>query len=114
MNKALKLVLGVVTILPVVYCIYFVYQFINFQFMYNDFDYVVTAHVVLMFLYAALEVFYIIHIVKASHLPSNQKIMWLLIVIFLTFIGMPVYWYFQIWKHEKLMPDKDLEQLLDE
>jgi hypothetical protein len=48
-----------------------------------------------------LLVYFIIHINNNKKLDSNEKLIWILIIIFVGMIGKPVYWYMKIWKEEE-------------
>jgi hypothetical protein len=47
-----------------------------------------------------LLIYFIIHINNNKKLDSNEKLIWILIIIFVGMIGKPVYWYMKIWKDE--------------
>jgi CDP-diglyceride synthetase len=46
-----------------------------------------------------MTIIHIIHINK-SNMSSNDKLMWLLVVLILTWLGDMIYWYVKIWKDE--------------
>jgi hypothetical protein len=49
-----------------------------------------------------LMIYYIMHITNSKILDSNQRLMWILIVIFAGMIGFGIYWYMYIWKEAEV------------
>lgn len=45
-----------------------------------------------------LYIFYIIHVVQDKSATSNDRVMWILLIVFLSNLVYPFYWYFRIWK----------------
>ena len=45
-----------------------------------------------------LLIYFIMHIVNNSKLDDNERLVWILITVFLGFIAYPIYWYVKIWK----------------
>ena len=45
-----------------------------------------------------LMIFYIVHAIKDPQLDANEKIMWVLVVVLVGFIGMPIYFILRVWK----------------
>lgn len=54
----------------------------------------------------AITIYHVIHISKSETMSSNDKLMWILIVLLLNWIGDVVYWYLKIWKEPKADPFK--------
>lgn len=49
----------------------------------------------------ALMITYIIFAIKDESASENDKLLWVLLLIFLSFISLPLYWYFRLWKNDK-------------
>ena len=107
MNKTTKLILGVVTFLPLLYIIFFsftfdklfvfddpTYFFMNFQ----KFSILVILHLFSILLTIGLLIFYISNVFKNEKVPRDKKKQWALIIFFGHVIAMPIYWYINIWK----------------
>jgi hypothetical protein len=45
-------------------------------------------------------IFYLIHIVNNKKLDSSERLMWILLVIFMSVIACPIYWYLKILKQD--------------
>lgn len=56
-----------------------------------------------------LMIFYIIHVVQDSSATSNDRILWIILLIFFSNFVLPFYWYFRIWKTN----EKGNESILD-
>lgn len=52
-----------------------------------------------------LLIYYIIHVVNNIVIDSNEKIIWILIFIFISMVGFPVYWYLRIWNQPNKTAD---------
>ncbi len=48
-----------------------------------------------------LLIYFIVHINNNKKLDNNEKLIWILVIIFVGMIGKPVYWYMKIWKDEE-------------
>jgi len=118
MSKTTKIVLGVLTFLPLVVLILFasytVYQIASFwaaqdhympMFLFPYLGYALP----FMFLFGlfnlGLIIFYLIQISQNNFLDTEKKFLWIVVVIILNNIMMPIYWYIHIWK-EKLQEPK--------
>lgn len=105
MNKPLKIFLGLLTLLPWLYMVYFV----QFAFKFLDansveesdalFEQMLTPHVLVTTMSLILLAIFIVHIVKNNQLDETKKLIWVLVVLFGNMIGMPVYWYMHIWRN---------------
>lgn len=99
MNKFTKFLLGFLTILPIFYIIYFIW-FVTFGAIgfSHDYEIVFILHGIFMLLIMALLAFYAIHLIKVKNIAQEQKIIWALVLFMTGIVGMPIYWYFNIWK----------------
>jgi hypothetical protein len=44
-----------------------------------------------------LLIYFIIHVVNNKNIDGNERLIWILVLIFAGMIGFPVYWYMRIW-----------------
>jgi hypothetical protein len=110
MSRPGKIILGIITILPFVFLFFYlsmIFHFVRevvwfhrgrpedvfFQ-MWPAFIYIAL----LVIAKIALLVYYIIHAINNQRLDSAERIAWILIFIFIGFIGYPIYWYLRIWR----------------
>ena len=63
------------------------------EFMDSFFPFLMGAHFLAMMLGMALLVAYIIDVVNNPNVPSEKRVLWMLVVFLGGFIGMLVYWY---------------------
>ncbi len=47
-------------------------------------------------------ILYIIRILKDESFDQNNKILWVILIIFFSFITMPLFWYLNIWQEKDL------------
>lgn len=50
----------------------------------------------------ALMIFFIIHVAQDKTATSNDRILWILLLIVFSNIVLPFYWYFRIWKSQSV------------
>ena len=107
LSKAQKIILGVVTIWPLMYIpifIGFIFSFI-FSLSVQDnpsfpgfFLVVFPLHFLTMIVALGTLIFYLIDVYKSKKLTSDNKILWAILVLIGGSIGMVAYWYINVWK----------------
>jgi len=113
LNKPTKIVLGVLTILPVVIIAgLLLLGFIQvisilsseepfMPLMYLSYlSYVIPFLFIYSVFYLGLGIFYLIHIINNPLLDTEKKGLWITVLIILNGISMPVYWYIHLWKSQ--------------
>ena len=60
-----------------------------------------------------LLVFYIIHAVNNKSLTSNDRLMWMLLFLFLYVIAFMIYWYLKIWQDKSAELQSTNSEYLD-
>lgn len=98
MNKVIKLLIGLITIIPFIYTVIF---FLNFSNDIMDFDLMHKLHLGTMALIVGLLTFYISNVFRTDRIPNEKKTMWLIVIFFGHIIAMIIYWYLYIWKEPK-------------
>jgi hypothetical protein len=100
----LAAIIGVVTAWPVVYFMAFL-AFMFTAFTLRDeglmdtlFGYVFVAHAMTMLLGIGLLAFYVVHLFKNDSMPSDQRLLWMLVLFLGNFLAFPVYWYLHVWR----------------
>jgi hypothetical protein len=109
LSKPVKLLVGGATVwLPLYMIAFFVIVFTG-VFMHSapdvdSFDVLFRVHMATTLLSVGLLVFYIVHIFQTKLLASDQRIMWLLVILFLGPLAMPIYFFKYVWPDE--LPDE--------
>ncbi|MDE3249791.1 MAG: PLDc N-terminal domain-containing protein [Bacteroidota bacterium] len=113
MTKSRKLLLGILTLLPIVLTIVFLASFFSFfigmirsggdeqmaqEWILGNFLWIVLMSVILGLLHLGLLIYFIVHAINNGLVSSNERIVWILVFIFVGTIGMPIYWYLRIWR----------------
>jgi hypothetical protein len=44
-----------------------------------------------------LMIFYLIHLYSTSGLRVASRVLWLVLIVFVSFLAMPLYWYLHVW-----------------
>ncbi len=101
MGKLFKLMLGILTVLPIFYLIFFIMNFVNFPDLGIDFDLMFDLHVAVIFLLFGLTIYYLIHIFSTKRLEGEQRILWAILFFVGNIMVYPVYWYLHIWSDPK-------------
>jgi hypothetical protein len=68
------------------------------------FDYLFVAHILTMLIIMALLAFYVVHLFKNDSMPSDQRILWMLVLFFGNLFAFPVYWYLHVWRTPPTRP----------
>ena len=116
MSRSRKIFLGMLTFLPFLFLVLYIAIFLNGlffairhqhmepeDFFFNMFPAIIFL-VLLIVSKLALLIYYIIHAVNNKKLDSSERIVWILIFIFIGLIGYPLYWYMRIWKDGEVLP----------
>jgi hypothetical protein len=118
MTRTQKIWLGILTFLPVI--LFAGYFLAMFSFLFNMFNNTrfpsesmgmpetFLPSFFIMFgiagllgiLSLGLLIYYIIHCVNNKTLDSNERVVWILVFMFMGLIGFPIYWYLRIWQAE--------------
>ena len=113
LSKPMKLLVGAGTFLPmffiIVVSIFFVAIIASADHWGKEppselwifFAVVIPLYFVVLITFIGLMVFYVFHIVKNITLSEGYKIMWLLLLFFVSFIAIPVYWIICVWPEPK-------------
>jgi len=111
MKKSTKIIIGILTIWPILYLLFFmVFFFSSFFFLQGHEDGIFLAsnfmilfglHFFTIIMSMGLLVFYVINIFRNDRVKSNQKTLWAVILFMGNMIAMPVYFYLFIWKEPK-------------
>jgi uncharacterized membrane protein YjjP (DUF1212 family) len=115
MSKTGKIVLGIVSFLPILlfatYIAFFIGLFTSVfregiqqqsgrppEFIMNNVGLLMAIVPLLIVTSLGLLIYYIVHIMNNTRLQSTERLIWIFIIIFTSMIGYPIYWYMQIWK----------------
>jgi hypothetical protein len=114
LSKAQKIIIGFLTIWPMIYISIFVFSIAS-GLLSDDPEgsplltsIIPPLHVFTMFLMLGLLAFYLLYLQKAKHVPNDKKVVWTAIVILGHVIGMSIFWYRYIWKEPKEIQEKNL------
>ena len=117
LTKTQKIVIGIFTLLPFVLVPYFLIQIFIFVMdmvahEHQEPDVAVILAGVFSFLVPiiitgvisfGLLIFYIIHAVSNKTINSTEQLIWILVFIFVSTIGFPVYWVLRIWNEKETL-----------
>lgn len=114
MNKSSKLILGMLSFLPfIMMCIIIsmvfslLPQIIEWsdhepeaRDVFSTFSPIFIAGLVMAFASLALLVIFIIHLANNRKIETGEKLIWILIFLFVSIIGYPIYWWLRIWNED--------------
>jgi heme/copper-type cytochrome/quinol oxidase subunit 3 len=107
MSKKKALTLGVFTLLPFLYIIFFIVFFLGiFTTMANSqnnsfnsiFFIIFPIHFGIIIEIIVLLIIYIKNVFNNENIEETKRTLWALVLFFGNIIAMPVYWYINIWK----------------
>lgn len=112
LNKSSKIVLGVLTFLPLLVAVSFLgFIVINFlsvffsqepvmpMMLFSYLSYIIPYIFPIFLLALGLFVFYIVHIIKNPLLDTEKRILWTVVVFLAYGVAIPTYWYIHVWKN---------------
>lgn len=47
-----------------------------------------------------LLVFFIMHLVRNKKMDSTERVIWILVFLFVSIVGYPIYWYMRVWRDD--------------
>jgi hypothetical protein len=122
MTKKNKKLLGVLTFLPfVLLLVYMFFFFLSFFGMFlaaghnhepnmglfmGSFGIAFAIIGLMSVLSIGLLIYYIIHITNNKKFDDTNRLIWILIIVFANIIGYGIYWYLNIWKVDEEIPVK--------
>ncbi len=68
---------------------------------FGSFEVLMRFHIATMLISLALIIFYVVHAVKNSILSSEQRLLWVVLLILGGLFAGPVYWYLYLWRDPK-------------
>lgn len=104
MTKAWKLLLGALTIWPIMYiALFFGAAFYSILIgqtkeLTGIWDLIIPLHLLTILIIFALMIFYVVNVVRNHRIKSDMKAVWAIVVVLGGPIALPIYWYFFIWK----------------
>ncbi|MDT4968379.1 MAG: hypothetical protein QOJ64_3116 [Acidobacteriota bacterium] len=116
MTKSAKVLLGIATIFPFLYMIFFfvlVFSMLSSPNRFGtletgswetQFSIIVVLHVLTVFLVMGLTIFYIVNIFRNYRVSQDKKVLWAVVIFFGSVLAMPIYWYLYIWPEGPMSP----------
>ncbi|MEP7277147.1 MAG: hypothetical protein ABI813_00770 [Bacteroidota bacterium] len=114
MSKLRKLLLGLLSVLPLLLIGAYLVVFFSFfftalrnqqqeafesQVFLQHIGWIIGTALLMGITSLAMKIYFIIHAVNNKVLDSTERLVWILIFIFAGTVGYPVYWYMRIWKN---------------
>lgn len=111
MNRALRLLLGLLSVWPIIYIITVIVlalSLINTLSASSGHEHIppnflsaimgfMALHLFTIATAIGLEIFYVIQIFRGGRVPKEKQIMWLALLGFLGLVTLPIFWYHYIW-----------------
>jgi len=115
MSKSSKLVLGILSFLPfILMCIIITTVFnlipLIMEWSKQDPDAhtvlttlspIIITGIITAFVSLALLVIFIIHLANNRKMETGEKLVWILVFLFVSMVGFPIYWWLRIWNEDK-------------
>lgn len=118
MTRSKKVLIGILAFLPLLAtAIFAVYFFTTFfpeimrmehehgdvppEFFFGNMINFFATVIVLVFVQLGLMIYFIIHTINNKQVKNEERIIWILLFIFVSTIAYPIYWGIRIWPEEK-------------
>jgi len=113
MSRGSKLVIGLLSFLPIVLMIVFFAMFLTIfprmfewshgydpepQEMIGVFGPLFILGMIMGVISLGLLVFFIMHLVRNKTMDGTERVIWILVFLFAGMVGYPIYWYMRVWK----------------
>src|SRR5882757_6389751 len=113
MSKQGKILLGLVSFLPIaliiVYGIFFISMFTSVfresvrqkgppAFLLGNMGYLQVTMALLVISALGLLIFYLIHAINNTRLDNTDRLVWVLALLLGNVVAYPIYWFMQVWK----------------
>lgn len=119
MSKTQKIVLGILTFLPIIIIPFFIIRIISFALHVSalhdepDPGWVLTQIatfagplIAVAILRLALMVYYIVHAINNQTIQSTERVIWILLFLFMGTISCIIYWILRVWDSGLMPPGK--------
>jgi hypothetical protein len=126
LNKSAKIVLGILTFLPLLLAMsllgFVVLNFFSMFFsqepvmplmLFSYLSYILPYIFPIALLALGLFVFYIVHIVQNTILDTEKRMLWIVVVFVAYGLAIPIYWYIHIWNKNSGEANKADERIDD-
>jgi hypothetical protein len=117
LSQGQKILIGILTLLPFLFVPYLIFQIFSFVMttISNDsmgidpqpevilsaiFSFIFPI-ILLSLLSLGLFIFYIVHTINNKNMETAERIIWILLFLFVGFIIFPIYWFIRIWNDSK-------------
>ena len=118
MSRSKKVIIGILAFLPLVSAaVFMIYFFATLfpeilrmeqehgdvppEFFFGNMMGFIASVIILVFVQLALMIYFIIHTINNKRVKNEERIIWVLLFIFVSTIAYPIYWGIRIWPEEK-------------
>ena len=118
MSRSKKVIIGILAFLPLVsVAVFLIYFFATLfpeiiriehehgdvqpEFFFGKMMGFIASLIILVFVQLALMIYFIIHAINNYRVKNEERIIWVLLFIFVSTIAYPIYWGIRIWPEEK-------------
>lgn len=118
MSKSKKIWLGILSFLPIIFgIVILIYIFTGFLptmlrlghegaqenplIILSTIAPLLMIVIIAVILHLALLIYFIIHVINNTRVKHEERIIWILVFLFASSIGFPIYWGIRIWPDEK-------------
>lgn len=118
MSRSKKVIIGILAFLPLVSAaVFLIYFFATLfpeilrmeqehgdvppDFFFGNMMGFIASVIILVFVQLALMIYFIIHTINNKRVKNEERIIWVLLFIFVSTIAYPIYWGIRIWPEEK-------------
>jgi hypothetical protein len=115
MSRSSKLLIGILSFLPIILLVVFLIMFASIfprffewenyepapQEVFGVFGPIIILGILMAIVSLGLLIFFIMHLIRYKTMEPVERIIWILVFLFVGTIGYPIYWYMRVWKDEQ-------------
>ncbi len=126
MTRSKKIFIGLLAFLPLIAsAVFLIFFFTSFfpeiikmdhmhddvppEFFFSNMMGFIAWVIAMVFIQLGLMIYFIIHAMNNTRVKTEERIIWVLVFIFASSIGFPIYWGIRIWPEEK--PDSNFVKM---
>jgi hypothetical protein len=100
MSRALAALLGIASVLPVAYLVYFVWDIATLRRGEGpETASLLSLQALTMALALVLIVMYLVMVYRSALVPDERRTFWAVVLLMGNVFALPVFWYFFFWRH---------------
>lgn len=106
MSRALALLVGIASVAPLVYLVYFIWHVTSLEHTgLTRFEALLTVHLpTIVLIVVLLLAMYLFMLYRTAAVPEHRRTVWAMVLFLANVFAFPVFWYLFLWKRTDFNP----------